>query len=123
MSEDNLRLLAQGQRSLGQTDSVIKTATRLIALPFGVEATLFQIKQSGAKFTADATGRDPTDAQGKPLKTAPLTLVFEFVDTNGAVLDSKEVAIPALAPGQKQAIEVEAKGAGIVGWRYRVKPG
>jgi hypothetical protein len=122
MSEDNLRLLAQGQRGLRLQDSVITTATRLVALPFGVEATQFQIKQSGARFTADATGRAPTDAQGKPLKTAPLTLVFEFVDAKGTVLDTKEVAVAALAPGQKQTIDLEAKGAGIAGWRYRVKP-
>lgn len=122
MSEDELRLLAQGQRLLGQTDAVLKTATRLVALPFGVEQTLFQVSASGAEFAADATGRAPQDPAGKPIKTAPVTLVFEFFDANGAVGDSKETIVPVLSIGQVHSIQLNPKGAGIVGWRYRIKP-
>lgn len=122
MNEDAIRLLANGQRLLGQTDVVIKTAERLVGLPFGVEVTLFQISAAGARFTADATGRAPTDAAGKPLKTAPMTLVYEFIDSTGKPVDTKEVAVPVLANGQRHPIQLDVKGAGIIAWRYTVKP-
>jgi tetratricopeptide (TPR) repeat protein len=123
MNEDNLRLLAQGQRALKQNEAVYKTAERLVALPFSVEVTLFQIGQTSAKFAGEVVGRAPQDAAGKPLKSTPMTLVFEFLDTAGTVIDTKEAAVPVLAAGQKQAIQLDVKGAGITGWRYRVKSG
>ncbi|HEY9383607.1 MAG TPA: tetratricopeptide repeat protein [Gemmatimonadales bacterium] len=123
MNDDDLRLLAQGQRALKQNDAVYKTAERLVALPFNIEATLFQLGKEGAKFAGEAVGRNAQDAAGKPIKAVPMTLVFEFVDVTGAVKDSKEVAVPALTEGQKHAIQLDAKGAGISAWRYRVKTG
>src|ERR1041385_5541914 len=121
MNEDALRLLAQGQRNLKQDEAVMKTAERLVALPFSLEVTGFQMSAGGAKFTGEAVGRSPQDINGKPIKTAPVTLVLEFVDVNGTAVDSKEVSIPALAKDAKQPIELEGKGAGIVGWRYHAK--
>ena len=123
MNEDDMRLLAQGQRALKQNDAVYKTAERLVALTFSVEATLFQLGKESAKYAGEATGRAAQDAAGKPIKPIAMTLVFEFIDVTGAVKDSKEVAIPALAAGQKQTIQLDAKGAGIAAWRYRVKAG
>jgi tetratricopeptide (TPR) repeat protein len=123
MNEDNLRLLAQGQRALKQNDAVYKTAERLVALPFSIEVTLFQMGQSSAKFAGDAIGRAPQDAAGKPIKAGPVTLVFEFVDVAGAVIETKETQVPVLATGQKHTIQLDAKGAGITGWRYRIKQG
>ena len=123
MNEDDLRLLAQGQRALKQNDAVYKTAERLVALPFSIEATLFQLGKESAKYAGEATGRAAQDAAGKPIKTGPMTLMFEFIDVTGAVKDTKEVAIPVLAEGKKQTIQLDAKGAGIAAWRYRVKSG
>ena len=123
MNEDNLRLLAQGQRALKQNDAVYKTAEKLVALPFSVEVTLFQLGQTTAKFAGEATGRAAQDAAGKPIKSGPVTLVFEFVDVSGTVVDTKETVVPVLAAGQKQTIQLEAKGPGITGWRYKVKQG
>jgi tetratricopeptide (TPR) repeat protein len=121
MNEDALRLLAQGQRNLKQDDAVLKTAERLVALPFSVEVNGFQMSAAGAKFTGEAVGRTAQDINGKPIKTGPMTLVLEFVDVNGTAVDSKEIAIPVLAKDAKHPIEVEGKGAGIVGWRYHAK--
>ena len=123
MNDDVLRLLASGQRALKQNDAVYKTAERLVGLPFSIEATLFQIGKEGAKFAGDATGRAATDATGKALKAVPVTLVFEFVDNTGAVKDTKEVSVPALTAGQKHTIQIDAKGAGISAWRYKIKAG
>ena len=121
MNEDAIRLLAQGQRNLKQDDAVLKTAERLVALPFSVEVNGFQMSGAGAKFTGEAVGRTAQDINGKPIKTGPMTLVLEFLDVNGTAIDSKEVAIPVLAKDAKHPIEVEGKGAGIVGWRYHAK--
>ncbi|MGQ0704213.1 MAG: hypothetical protein ACT4PM_13895 [Gemmatimonadales bacterium] len=122
MNEDVLRILAQGYRGLREDSSAYKTAERLVALPFSVEITVFQMGASRALLAAEASGRNPTDPEGKPIKVAPMTLVFEFLDAKGAVLDSKEVNVPVLTSSQKQSIEIEGKGNKIVAWRYRPKP-
>lgn len=121
MNEDALRLLAQGQKGLQQDEEVLKTAERLVALPFTVDVTAFQMGSANAHFLASAVGRTPQDAAGKPLKLAPITLVVEFLDAHGAVVDTKEVTVPTLAKDAKHDIELVAKGAGIVAWRYHVK--
>ena len=121
LNEGNLRLLAQGQRGLKLNDAVYKTAETLVALPFSVEVTMFQMGQAGAKWAGEATGRSPMDAAGKAIKTVPITLVLEFIDLTGKVIDTKEVTVPVLTDGQKHALEADAKGAGITGWRYRKK--
>ncbi|MGQ0702221.1 MAG: tetratricopeptide repeat protein, partial [Gemmatimonadales bacterium] len=122
MNEDVLRLLAQGYRGLNQDAEAYKTAERLVALPFSVEITVFQMGMTKAMLAADCSGRNPTDPEGKPLKVGPMTLVFEFLDAKGTVVDSKEVSVPVLSNGQKHSIEVEGKAAEITAWRYRPKP-
>jgi len=121
MNEDALRLLAQGQRGLNREEDVIKTATRLVVMPFTVEITGFHTSESKATLKAEAIGREAQDATGKPLKTAPLTLVVEFVDAAGKVLDTEEITVPALKKGDKHPIDLTGTGTAIVGWRYRAK--
>lgn len=121
LSEDVLRLLAQGQRGLKQDEAVLTTATRLVGLPFTIDVTGFQMGESRAKFVGEAVGRDPMDAAGNKLKTAPVTIAMEFIDLKGTVIATKELTIPVLKPEEKHAIELEGAGAGIAGWRYRVK--
>ena len=121
MNEDALRLLAQAQRGLNREQEAYKTAERLVGLPFSVEVTGFQMGSTRARLMGDATGRNATDAEGKPIKAAPVTLVFEFLDSKGNVVSSKEAQVPALTSGQKHPIELEAQGADIVAWRYRPK--
>ncbi len=50
---------------------------------------------------------------------AAMTLIFEFLDGKGTVVANQEVQIPALKPGASQPIQVSAKGAGIMAWRYK----
>ena len=121
MNEDALRLLAQGQRGVNREDEVIKTATRLVVMPFTVEITGFQPGPNKATLTGDAVGRAPEDAAGKPIKPAAMTLVFEFVDLKGTVIDTEEISVRALNKAEKHPIKLEATGAGITGWRYRTK--
>jgi tetratricopeptide (TPR) repeat protein len=121
MNEDALRLLAQGQRGLNREEDVIKTATRLVVLPFTIEITGFHTAPAKATLLGDAIGRAPEDAAGKPIKPAPMTLVVEFVDLTGKVIDTKEMSVPALKKGDKHPIKIEGMGAAITGWRYRAK--
>ncbi len=121
MNEDAIRLLAQGQRAQKQDEAVLKTAEKLVALPFTVDVSSFQMGQAVARLSADATGRKPEDAAGKTLKTAPIILVVEFVDVSGKIIDSKETTVPVLAEGAKHSFQLEAKGTGITGWRYHIK--
>jgi len=121
MSEDALRLLAQAQRGLKEEQASYHTAEKLVGLPFSMEITGFQMGSTRAHLVAEATGRNPMDADGKPIKTTPVTIVVEFLDASGAVVDTKDVPVPVLTAGQKSPIELEAKGANIVAWRYRPK--
>jgi len=121
MSEDALRLLAQAQRGLHQEQDAYKTAERLVGLPFSIEITGFQMGTRSARLMAEATGRNPMDADGKPIKPTPKTVVFEFLDSKGSVVDTKEVQVPVLNQGQKHTIDLEAKAADIVAWRYKLK--
>jgi hypothetical protein len=121
MSEDVLRLLAQGQRGLKQDEAVVKTAERLVALPFSIEVTGFQMGGASTRLTGEITGRTPLDPRGNPLKTAPVTVVVEFLDQGGKVLVTQEITVPVLKEGAKSPIQQDADAAGIVGWRYRVK--
>jgi tetratricopeptide (TPR) repeat protein len=121
MNEDIYRLLGQGHKGLKHDAEVLKAAEKLVGLPITLEMGQFGIGKSGAKLQGTATGRNPTDAQGKPIKPTPVTLVFEFVTSAGQVVDSKEVAIPVLQPGATHEITMEAKGADIAGWRYKTK--
>lgn len=123
MNVDALRLLAAGQKGQKQDDAVIKTAEKLVALPFTIDVSSFQMGQAMTRLSAEATGRTPMDVAGHSLKAAPVVIVVEFVDANGAVIDSKEVTIPVLAADAKHAFEVETKGAAITGWRYHPKVG
>jgi hypothetical protein len=50
-----------------------------------------------------------------------MTLVFEFLDAQGGVIASQEVAIKALPEGEKQELSVVSQTAGIVAWRYKKK--
>ena len=121
MNEDVYRLQGQGFKGLKKDAEVLKAAERLVGLQVTVEMTGFQLGRSTAKLEGLATGRAPTDAQGKPIKPAAVTLVIEFVTSGGTVVDTKEVALPVLAVGTTHKISVDAKGADIAGWRYRGK--
>ncbi len=121
MNEDAYRLLGQGHRGLEQQDEMVKAAETLIGLPVQVEIVGFQIGRSAARLEGVATGRAPTDAQGKAIKSEPVTLVVEFVTAAGNVVGSKEVAVPVLEAGATHRFNAEASGADVAGWRYRKK--
>ncbi len=121
MNEDVYRLQGQGFKGLKRDADVLKAAEKLVGLQVTIEMTGFQLGRATAKLEGTATGRAPTDAQGKVIKPAAVTIVVEFVTSGGAVVDTKEVALPVLAAGTVHKISLDGKGADIAGWRYRGK--
>ncbi len=121
MNEDAYRLLGQGHRGLDQQDEMLKAAETLIGLPVSVDITGFQVRPGSARLEAVATGRAPTDAQGKAIKAEPVTLVIEFVTAAGNVVGSKEVSVPVLEAGATHTFNAEATGSDVAGWRYSKK--
>lgn len=121
MNEEIVRMLASGQHSAKKEVEANKTAMRLLALPITVSVKQFAPTANGATISGTATGREAQTAQGKPIAPAPITLVFEFLDSKGGVVANQEVQIPALKAGESHPIEVKAEGAGIAAWRYKRK--
>ncbi|HET9065801.1 MAG TPA: tetratricopeptide repeat protein [Gemmatimonadales bacterium] len=120
LSDDNRRLLAQGYNLQKMQDSLIAVVTELMALPTNVTVTAFQPRASGALITGTAIGKKAErDAEAVP--AAPKTLVVEFLDKDGKVVEAKEVEIPALMEAQTFEWKADATGEGITGWRYHVK--
>lgn len=121
MSEASLQMLGLGYNLTKSSSKAVSTRLRLNGLPFGVSSVQVKPAEGGITLSATATGRKPTDAQGKPIAGKPVTLVFEFLNKDGAVVTTQEAAVPALAEGAKHEIALAAQGAGIVAWRYRSK--
>jgi tetratricopeptide (TPR) repeat protein len=121
VNEEAVRLLANGQRMAKKESLANKTAIKLLAMPTTVKVSQFAPTATGATITAAATGREGETAQGKPLVAKPLVLVFEFLDTKGAVVGNQEVQVPALKAGESHPIEVKAEAPGIAAWRYKEK--
>lgn len=122
LSEDNHRFLAQGYRFANDQDKLIEVVTALIAMPTAVAIDRFQPRQGGAVLAGHAIGRQAETATGASVPPAARNITVEFLNAGGAVVASKDLAFPALEPAVKFEWTVEAEGAGIVAWRYRVKP-
>jgi len=121
MNEDVYRLIGQGYRGLEKTDEVLKAAEKLVGLPVNIEMQSFGPTKNGARLVGSAIGREPMNATGEAIPKTAFTLVIEFVDASGQVVDSKDAQIPVIEAGADHQISVEAKGANITGWRYRKK--
>ncbi|MEO5800930.1 MAG: tetratricopeptide repeat protein, partial [Gemmatimonadales bacterium] len=121
LNESNLKYLGEGYRIQGKQDDLIKTVTKLIRLPTSVEVDMLQRKKDSAVLTGHAVGRQAQDEAGKSLPAAAVTIVVEFLNADGGVVSSMDVAIPALQPGEKHDWRADGKGEGIAAWRYRQK--
>jgi len=120
LNENTYRFAARGYRDRAP-DSVALVAAQLMALPVKVEVIQLGLRRSGAVWTATATGRAAVNDRGNPIPASPVNVVVEFVDEGGAVVDSEELSIPALAEGQVHELRAEAQGEHISSWRYRRK--
>jgi tetratricopeptide (TPR) repeat protein len=121
LSEDNHRFMAQGYRFANNQDKLMEVVTQLIAMPTAVVIDRFQPRQGGAVLAGHAIGRQAETATGASVPPAARTITVEFLNAQGAVVSSKDVAFPALEPAVKFDWTVDGEGDGIVAWRYRVK--
>jgi tetratricopeptide (TPR) repeat protein len=122
LNRDALMLLREGYRQSKDPEKATATAKRILSQPTAAQITGLTLSGTGAQVQGTATGYDALDAKtGKPLAPAPVIIVFDMVDRGGKVVTSEEVSIPALAKEATHDFSVDAKGEGIVGYRYRVK--
>jgi tetratricopeptide (TPR) repeat protein len=121
LNNDALRLLIAGQRLAKKEALANKTAIKLISLPVSLAVTEFAPRSAGASIKGTATGRDAQTPDGKPIAPKPITVIFEFLDSKGAVVGNQEIPVAALKAGETLPIEAKAEGAGISAWRYKQK--
>lgn len=121
LNEESLKLLGEGYREINKQDSLVKTVERIFALPTSVAVAGFQRKKDGATLTGTATGRQAQTVDGKNIPAAATNIVVDFLNAEGGVVSSADVAIPALQPGAKFEWSADGKGEGIQSWRYRAK--
>jgi tetratricopeptide (TPR) repeat protein len=119
MNDEVVRMLANGLRMAKKEAQANKTAIRVLSMPVTVSVTQFAPTAAGASITGTATGREAQTPQGKPVKPAPMTLAFEFLDATGKVVANQEVQIQALKPGASEPIQVSVQAPGITAWRYK----
>lgn len=114
-SDQSLRLMALAWQERENADS----ATHYAGLAnSGLErlVVITQFAMNDGKATLGGTVRNRGTS---PLEAAALTV--EFLSTEGDVVDTRTVEIPALEPGGYEAWTVEGEGAAIVAWRYRIR--
>lgn len=121
LSETALKLQGEGYKQSAKVDDAVKTAEKVLALPADVKASDFAATGSGATLTLSATGRAPQTPSGKPLPSAPVPIVVEFLNSSGGVVASQEAQIPQLSNGSSQDVKVAGQGGGITAWRYKRK--
>jgi tetratricopeptide (TPR) repeat protein len=121
LNESVNAMRVQGAQMTKNQDATLKAYTAMAANPVAVKVEGLAVGGSSATVTATATGREPTDEAGKPIAPRAITLAFEFLGKDGAVLATADAAVPALKKGETHPISVVGSAPGIVGWRYKVK--
>lgn len=121
MNEASLQMLGFGYNLTKNSTKAVNIRLRLNALPVALSSVQVKPAEGGIALIATATGRKATDAQGKALAPQAVTLVFEFLNQDGAVVSTQESSVPALAAAATHEIALTVQGANIVAWRYRQK--
>jgi tetratricopeptide (TPR) repeat protein len=118
MNENGLIMLGRGYNLTGNSTKAVETRLRLNRMLFGVSQAELTSTETGATFTATATGRTATNERAAAIPPAPKTLVVEMLDAGGTVVATAQAPVPALADDATHEISVTGQGAGIVAWRY-----
>lgn len=123
LSLEVLKLVANGYQLKHDQPNLMRSATAAggATISLSVEQGGFAPSATGATLTFTATGRDGRDVNDRPVRGAPIPIVVEFLNKDGAVVASAEATVPVLAANAIQKIPVTATGAGITAWRYHRK--
>lgn len=113
MNKQSIKMMAYAQQANGKVDSTLHYL-RLHDSTLVADVTISQ-------FDSTDTGRDLRGlvTNPRPKASPALTFVFEFLDNKGTVVATEKVQVAAVDPAASSPIEVHARGAGIVAWRYR----
>lgn len=76
------------------------------------------VKPTSSSTTGGRAGARPAAAASGAPRTYNFTV--EFLDKNGAVVDTQQVSVGPVAPGQSKAQRVESSKGGVVAFRYRM---
>jgi tetratricopeptide (TPR) repeat protein len=123
LSEYDYTLRIQGFKTANSPDKtkLIDATIAREALPVNLEIESLQPSSGGAMLTGKVTGREPRDENNAVIPAKPIAIVVEFLGQGGTVVTTQEAQLPALKLGETQPFSVTGNGAGIKGWRYRVK--
>lgn len=132
---------------LGDTEKIVPTARRLVALdPMNraalrmvaaahqmkgtADSTLYYLAQAESILVADVSVQTfqatdqgasfaaiATNFHDKP--SPAFKLVVEFLNAKGDVVVSQQADVPALQPSAMHDVQVQATGLGIAAWRYK----
>lgn len=108
-----LRLVAQAFQLKRQSDSALHYVTLADSL-IPVEVSISRFVPEDQKASLGGLVTNYHDKQ-----SAPLTLVFEFLDEQGNAVATQAEEVPAIPAGGSHAFQVQAMGSGIVAWRYK----
>ena len=113
MSQSSIRLAAQAWTASGRADSAKRYQVRAdSALSADVAVVSFASDSAGSSLGGSVTNL-------KQAPTKPMALMFEFLDTRGAVVGTQTANIASLPPGASTQFQVRLAGKAIAGWRYR----
>ncbi len=112
-NETALRFAVQAYVLLQDRAKGLEAVKRLDAAPIAVDSLRLEPRPGGLRLSGSLRGRSATPQ--------PFTLVFELLDTSGAVVGTAEQAVPSLFPEVRQPFAIAVSAAGAVDWRYRKK--
>jgi len=104
--------LAGAYQLRNKSDSALYYLQQGELIPIEVTVGTFAVDEQGA-----TVGGVVTNIRKKP--NDPFKLGFELLNTQGAVVTTQSVDVPALQPGTNQQFTFKAAGQGIVAWRYK----
>ncbi|MCH7874998.1 MAG: hypothetical protein IH965_06865 [Gemmatimonadetes bacterium] len=113
LNSNAVRMLALGWALAGDRDSVgYYVAMADTGIVWHVNVQQFMTRKTLTRLTGSVRNLVP-----RPLPAT--TLLFEFLDSDGNVLFSFPVEVPALEPRARSSISIREQQGGSVAWRYR----
>ncbi len=113
MNRNSVRMLAQAWQLKKQGDSALYYVTISDSLlPVDVSVGSFGPSDRGASLSGIVTNYHAK-------ASAPLKLVFEFLNKAGSVVTTETYDVPAIDGNGTHAFQVKTGGVGIIAWRYK----
>lgn len=113
LNRATLQLLAQAFQFAAHSDSALyylKLANEV--LPVDLTVTEIQLRDAGALLKGIVTNL-------RARRSAALSLVFDFLASDGATLATDTLAVPPLPPQGTQEFQLQTDAEGVAAYRYR----